>query len=182
MTAVFLSFLHSQCISLPRSLSLFVSQSNSLFLCERLYHGSRPPRKQTSVGSLSNSIALLHHNQPPAVIVAILPATTLSGGEVQFNRAAQIPPRQVENTHHGLLGSRKQEQGEFFLCPVAHSVPSQLSAGGGKAAPFEEITGFLSFLLSFSFTLSKYCIYPSSIFFSYALPHFHPLPPLLFHS
>lgn len=61
------------------------------FLHECLYHRSQPSLKLTSVGSLSNSTALLHHNRPPAVIVDILPATTLRGEEVQSNRAARVP-------------------------------------------------------------------------------------------
>lgn len=46
--------------------------------------------KQTSVGSLSNSTALLHQNRPPAVIADILPAATLRGEEVQSGRVARI--------------------------------------------------------------------------------------------
>lgn len=78
------------------SLHLRLFQSISVFLHKSLYHRSQSSLKQTSVGSLSNSTGLLHHNRPPAVIVVILPATTLRVEEVQSNRAAWVPLRHVE--------------------------------------------------------------------------------------
>lgn len=77
------------------------------------HHGSRPPRKHTSVGSLSNSTALLHHNRPPAVRVDILPATTLRGEEVQSDRAARLPFWHIEPSCE--VGSRSK--GSFSTLP-----------------------------------------------------------------
>lgn len=78
-------------ISPLSSLRLPLFHSSYDFLHECLYHRSQSPLKQTSVGSLSNSTGLLHHNRPPAVIVDILPATTLRGEEVQSNKAVRAP-------------------------------------------------------------------------------------------
>ncbi len=119
-----------------------------------------PALKQTSVGSLSSSTGLLHHNRPPAVIVDILPATTLRGEEVQSNRAARVPLR-----HQALLGSRMQEQRELFLSPVAQCaklvIISRRRWGSilwRNKVQNECISFFLSFFLpscaSFTFPLS----------------------------
>lgn len=84
----------------------------TLFLHECPHHRSQSPLKQTSVGSLSNSTALLHHNRPPAVIVDMLPASTLRIEEVQSNRASLVsfskissPPRMKEASARGAFSS-----------------------------------------------------------------------------
>lgn len=80
----------------PFHLLLRLSPLVEFSLHECLYRRFQSPLKQTSVGSLSNSTGLLHHNRPPAVIVDILPATTLRGEEVQSNRAARVPLWHIE--------------------------------------------------------------------------------------
>lgn len=156
-------------ISPLSSLRLPLFHSSYDFLHERLYHRSQSPLKQTSVGSLSNSTGLLHHNRPPAVIVDILPATTLRGEEVQSNRAARAPL-----WHQALLGSREQEQRELFLSPVAQCAKLVIigrrrwgSNLWGNKVPNECISFFLSFFL----VLLPHSPSPSLCVFHLSSPH-----------
>lgn len=73
-----------------------LSQSSSVFLHECLYHRSQSPLKQTSVGSLSNSAAVLHHNRPPAVIEDILSSHHTEGRRGSIQQSCSVPLRHIK--------------------------------------------------------------------------------------
>ena len=75
------------------------------------------PVPPVASSSLSDTVALLHPNPPPAVIEDICPTSTPRVEEVQSNRVSG-----TSATLQALLGRGKQKQRELCLSPMAHSV------------------------------------------------------------